>query len=122
MFGEQLTPVASPWLLKSGPPLKKTEDLANFTLIEAGDAHHTHLEWLTWRRWFDERGLPKLQDLIALIEHNTGAKVRFVCVCMYVLVCVVVCVCVCVCVCLCVRLHVFFHVDFCGGVCPFFPW
>ncbi len=61
MFGEQLTPVASPWLLKSGPPLKKTEDLANFTLIEAGDAHHTHLEWLTWRRWFDERGLPKLQ-------------------------------------------------------------
>lgn len=61
LFGEQLTPVASPWLLKSGPALKKPADIANFTLIEAGDAHATHLEWLTWRRWFDEHGLPKLQ-------------------------------------------------------------
>ena len=55
LFGEQLTPVASPWLLKSGPPLKKPADLTHFTLIEAGDAHRTHLEWLTWRRWFDEQ-------------------------------------------------------------------
>src|SRR5437763_1690024 len=61
LFGEQLTPVASPWLLKSGPPLKRPADLANFALIEAGDAHATHLEWLTWRRWFDEHALPKLQ-------------------------------------------------------------
>jgi len=61
LFGEQLTPVASPWLLKNGTPLKKAADLANFTLIEAGDAHSTHLEWLTWRRWFGEQGLPKLQ-------------------------------------------------------------
>ena len=60
LFGEQLTPVASPWLLK-GATLKKAADLANFTLIEAGDAHSAHLEWLTWRRWFDEHGLPKLQ-------------------------------------------------------------
>jgi len=61
LFGEQLTPVASPWLLKSGAPLKKPADLANFALIEAGDAHATHLEWLTWRRWFDETGQTKLQ-------------------------------------------------------------
>ena len=61
MFGEQLTPVVSPWLLKSGPPLEKPADLAQFALIEAGDANQTHLEWLTWRRWFDENGLPKLQ-------------------------------------------------------------
>ena len=60
LFGEQLTPVASPWLLK-GAALKKAADLANFALIEAGDAHATHLEWLTWRRWFDENGLSKLQ-------------------------------------------------------------
>src|SRR4029079_19753996 len=60
MFGEQLTPVASPWLLKSGAALKKPADLAHFALIEAGDAHQTHLEWLTWRRWFDEHGLPQL--------------------------------------------------------------
>jgi LysR family transcriptional regulator, glycine cleavage system transcriptional activator len=61
LFGEQLTPVASPWLLKTSPPIKKPADLAPFALIEAGDAHHTHLEWLTWRRWFDEQGLTKLQ-------------------------------------------------------------
>jgi LysR family glycine cleavage system transcriptional activator len=60
LFGEQLTPVASPWLLK-GASLKKPADLSNFALIEAGDAHSTHLEWLTWRRWFDENGLSKLQ-------------------------------------------------------------
>lgn len=61
LFGEQLTPVVSPWLLKGGPPLKKPADLTHFALIEAGDAHQSHLEWLTWRRWFDEHGFPKLQ-------------------------------------------------------------
>jgi DNA-binding transcriptional LysR family regulator len=61
LFGEQLTPVASPWLLKSGTAVKKPADLAQFALIEAGDAHRTHLEWLTWRRWFDEQQLPRLQ-------------------------------------------------------------
>ena len=60
LFGEQLTPVASPWLLKTGAPLKQPADLAQFALIEAGDAHRTHLEWLTWRRWFDEQKQSKL--------------------------------------------------------------
>ncbi|MEJ7928598.1 LysR substrate-binding domain-containing protein [Ramlibacter sp. AN1015] len=61
LFGEQLMPVASPWLLKSGPPLEAPADLAQHTLIEAGDAHRTHLQWLTWRRWFDEQQLGRLQ-------------------------------------------------------------
>jgi LysR family transcriptional regulator, glycine cleavage system transcriptional activator len=61
LFGEQLTPVVSPWLLKGGATLAKPADVAQFTLIEAGDAHRTHLEWLSWRRWFDEHGLQKLQ-------------------------------------------------------------
>lgn len=60
MFGEQLTPVASPWLLKSGPRLAQPQDMAQFTLIEAGDAHRSHLEWLTWRRWFDTHQLTRL--------------------------------------------------------------
>ncbi len=60
LFGEQLTPVASPWLLKSLPKCKSAADFANVTLIEAGDAHSGHLEWLTWRRWLDGQGLPKL--------------------------------------------------------------
>ncbi len=61
MFGEQLTPVASPWLLKSGVTIKTAEDIAQFALIEAGDAHRTHMEWLSWRRWLDEHKLGKLQ-------------------------------------------------------------
>ena len=59
LFGERLTPVASPWLLKSGPPLKKPADLARFALIE--DAHPVHQDWATWRRWFDNQGLTTLQ-------------------------------------------------------------
>ncbi|MDO8280567.1 MAG: LysR substrate-binding domain-containing protein [Burkholderiaceae bacterium] len=60
MFGEQLTPVASPWLLKSGPHLSQPADLARFALIEAGDAHRTHLEWLSWQRWLELHKLGKL--------------------------------------------------------------
>lgn len=56
LFGEQLAVVASPWLLKSSPPIRTPADVAGFALIEAGDAHRAaHLEWLTWRRWFEEQ-------------------------------------------------------------------
>ena len=61
LFGETLTPLASPWLLKSSPPIREPADLAAFTLIEAGDAHRTHLEWLTWRRWFERHGVTRAQ-------------------------------------------------------------
>jgi LysR family glycine cleavage system transcriptional activator len=61
LFGEQLTPVASPWLLKGASPVRRPADLAQFALIEAGDANRAHLEWLTWRRWFDEQQLSRLQ-------------------------------------------------------------
>lgn len=61
LFGEQLTPVASPWLLKSAPRLKKPTDLAQFALIEAGDAQQSHLQWLSWQRWFGLQQLGHLQ-------------------------------------------------------------
>lgn len=61
LFGEQITPVASPWLLKSAPPIRKPADIARFALIEAGDAHATHLEWLTWRRWLIDNGCARLE-------------------------------------------------------------
>jgi len=61
LFGETLTPVASPWLIKSSPPIKTPADIVQFTLIEAGDAHRTHLEWLTWRRWFETTGQTRVQ-------------------------------------------------------------
>ena len=58
LFGEQLTPVASPWLIKSGTRIKKPLDLAQHALVEASDAHRTnHMEWLTWQRWFEAQGL-----------------------------------------------------------------
>lgn len=62
LFGEQLTAVASPWLLKGGHALQRGEDLAHFTLIEDSVAHLTPaLEWLTWRRWLDQHDLKKLE-------------------------------------------------------------
>ncbi len=57
LFDEQLTPVASPWLLKNLPPLRSALELAQFAFIEAGDAHRNHLEWLTWQRWLQAQGL-----------------------------------------------------------------
>jgi DNA-binding transcriptional LysR family regulator len=61
LFGEQLTPVVSPWLLKADNSLTQPSDLTKFALIEAGDAHRTHMEWLTWSRWLDENKQSKLQ-------------------------------------------------------------
>ena len=61
LFGETLMPVASPWLIKSNPAIREPADITRFTLIEAGDAHRTHLEWLTWRRWFETNGLARSQ-------------------------------------------------------------
>ena len=62
LFGEQLTPVASPWLIKSGHPLDRGEDLAQFTLIESSYANRSqHLEWLTWPRWLEAQQLKKLE-------------------------------------------------------------
>ena len=62
LFGEQLTPVASPWLLKSSARLRTPKDLAQFALIEAGDAHRTaHMELLSWQRWFEAQGLHRFE-------------------------------------------------------------
>ena len=62
LFGEQLTPVVSPWLLKSGRALKRREDLAHFTLIEANEAQYSHpMAWLTWRHWLRVHRLQKLE-------------------------------------------------------------
>ena len=62
LFGEQLTPVASPLLFKGGKPLRRGADFAHHALIEAGDSHRTQqLQWLTWRRWLDNHGHAKLE-------------------------------------------------------------
>ncbi len=62
LFGEQLTPVASPWLLRASGPIRKPADLARFALLEASDGHRTRsLQFLAWRRWLDTHGLQQLE-------------------------------------------------------------
>jgi LysR family transcriptional regulator, glycine cleavage system transcriptional activator len=62
LFGEQITPVASPWLLKGTKQLRRGADLAHHALIEAGDSHRAqHVQWVTWRRWLDSNGHAKLE-------------------------------------------------------------
>ena len=61
LFGEQLIPVASPWLLKSLPRLERPADLKVCPLIEASDPHRSHLDWLTWRHWLSSHGLHQMQ-------------------------------------------------------------
>ncbi|MEO8248914.1 MAG: LysR substrate-binding domain-containing protein [Burkholderiales bacterium] len=53
LFGEQLAPVASPWLLKSGPRLETPADLAAHTLIEASDQFTSHNPEWSWQRWLE---------------------------------------------------------------------
>jgi DNA-binding transcriptional LysR family regulator len=62
LFGEQITPVASPWLLKNGQSLRHGKDLAHFTLIEANETQHIHpMEWITWRHWLRVNHLARLE-------------------------------------------------------------
>lgn len=62
LFGEQLSVVASPWLLKDSPKVRTPADLAHLTLIEASDTHRSqHLEWLSWQRWIDAHGLKSFE-------------------------------------------------------------
>jgi LysR family glycine cleavage system transcriptional activator len=62
LFGEQLAPVASPWLLKGSRPLRTGADLAHFTLLEASDGHrYRAMEFLAWRRWLDAHGFHRLE-------------------------------------------------------------
>ena len=62
LFGEQVTPVASPWLLQSGRGLRKAEDLAQFSMVEASDAHLTqHMEGQNWQRWFTTHRLRRFE-------------------------------------------------------------
>jgi LysR family glycine cleavage system transcriptional activator len=71
MFGEQLTPVASPWLLKS-QPIAKLADLAHCTLIEDSDTHTARRHgWYGWERWLTTFDLTthKAKSHTASIHH-----------------------------------------------------
>lgn len=54
LFGEQITPVASPWLLQH-QAIHNISDLRKCTLIELGDIDKSpQLEWLSWQRWLNQ--------------------------------------------------------------------
>ena len=64
MFGEVLTPAASPWLVQQAgsgqaPPLRTTADLAEHALLEEDD-HHPSAANLSWQRWAALQGLTGL--------------------------------------------------------------
>jgi len=53
LFGEQITPVASRWLLLH-QAIHSMDDLRQCTLIESGDIEKSpNLEWLSWQRWLN---------------------------------------------------------------------
>ncbi len=58
LFGEVLTPVASPALL-ARQRLKTAADLARHTLLEEDD-HRPSATYLSWQHWLRERAPPKL--------------------------------------------------------------
>jgi LysR family glycine cleavage system transcriptional activator len=65
LFGETMTPVVSPWLLRqsqdgSAPPLRTAADLAQHTLAEEDD-NRPSSEYVSWRRWLKAHGQPLLQ-------------------------------------------------------------
>jgi LysR family transcriptional regulator, glycine cleavage system transcriptional activator len=61
LFGEQLTPVASPALLQR-LPLRNAADLAQHTLLEEDDARPS-AEYLSWRHWLRLNAAPGLEPL-----------------------------------------------------------
>jgi LysR family glycine cleavage system transcriptional activator len=59
LFGEVLTPVASPALL-ARQPLRVPDDLAQHTLLEEDDPRPS-AEYLSWRHWLAQHATPGLQ-------------------------------------------------------------
>ncbi len=65
LFGEVLTPAASPWLVEQAargelPPLRRVADLARHALAEEDD-HRPSGVLLSWRHWLTLHGEPTLQ-------------------------------------------------------------
>jgi LysR family transcriptional regulator, glycine cleavage system transcriptional activator len=58
LFDEVISPMASPWLLKSHAPIQTASDLARFTLIELSDVTHNQTDWLMWEGWMRQHQAP----------------------------------------------------------------
>lgn len=60
LFGERLLPVASPALVKRGPPLRGPADLARHVLLHLDDPGGL-MPWLNWPAWLTANGAPDLK-------------------------------------------------------------
>ena len=80
MFGERLTPVASPILLAQSragqvPPLAEPADLAGHALLEEDD-HRPSAYSLSWRRWLRQMGQPTLEPRRWVYLNYTHQQVQ----------------------------------------------
>lgn len=71
MFGEVVTPVASPVL----GPLTRPEDLAQMTLLEE-DSQLPSVEYLSWRRWLAAKGVANLEPRGWLYLNYTYQQIQ----------------------------------------------
>ncbi|MFO1325058.1 MAG: LysR substrate-binding domain-containing protein [Burkholderiales bacterium] len=65
LFGERLLPVASPALVKRGPPLRKPGDLAHHVLLHLDDPGGL-MPWLNWPAWLNSNGAAGLKPAGAI--------------------------------------------------------
>ena len=65
LFGERLLPVASPTLVKRGPPLGKPSDLARHVLLYFDDPEG-RVPWTNWSAWLAANGAPGLKPAGAM--------------------------------------------------------
>jgi LysR family glycine cleavage system transcriptional activator len=81
LFGDMLTPVASPRLLEQArdgqaPPLARPTDLAAHVLLEEDDPRPGAAYRLSWRRWLTEQGMATLQPRGWLYLNFTHQQVQ----------------------------------------------
>jgi len=72
MFGEVLSPVASPWLQ---PKPSQASDLTEQALLEEDD-HRPSAASLSWRRWLREHGQPQLEPRRWIYLNYTHQQVQ----------------------------------------------
>jgi LysR family glycine cleavage system transcriptional activator len=80
LFGEVITPVASPMLLAQAraghaPPLRKAADLAAHTLLEE-DGQQPSSAILSWRHWLTQKGLELLEPRRWVYLNYTHQQVQ----------------------------------------------
>ena len=65
LFGERMTPVASPAIAHGPPPLRSPADLTRHVLLHLDDPEG-RTPWLDWRSWLASNGQPGLKPAGAL--------------------------------------------------------